>query len=188
MKRAAGRIASVLFALTLGAKPAISAVQTTGRLARHLTECIRALAISGPGCATGFALTPKKVTGGHVQFGSVTGWVQPDGNLRMVFGPQTEGGTLVVPVLINDAITLTFIIDSGAADVSIPADVFLTLMRAGTVDKSDFIGSRTYELADGSTVPSPIFCIRSLKVGNLEIEKRNRQHRERKERVAPRAV
>jgi hypothetical protein len=47
---------------------------------------------SGPGCATGFALTPMKVDGGHVQFGSVTGWVQPDGHLQMVFGPQTFVG------------------------------------------------------------------------------------------------
>jgi hypothetical protein len=44
---------------------------------------------SGPGCATGFTVTPMKVDGGHVQFGSVTGWVQPDGHLQMVFGPQT---------------------------------------------------------------------------------------------------
>ena len=36
---------------------------------------------------------------------------------------QIEGGTYVVPVLINDAITLDFVVDSGAADVSIPADV-----------------------------------------------------------------
>ena len=32
---------------------------------------------SGPGCCvTGFALTPMKIAGGHVKFGSVTGWVQ----------------------------------------------------------------------------------------------------------------
>jgi len=47
---------------------------------------------SGPGCATGFALSPMKVDGGHVQFGSVTGWVQPDGRLQMVYGPQTFQG------------------------------------------------------------------------------------------------
>ena len=39
------------------------------------------------------------------------------------------GGTYVVPVLINKAITLNFVIDSGASDVSIPADVVLTLVR-----------------------------------------------------------
>ena len=40
---------------------------------------------------------------------------------------QKEGGTYVVPVLENDAIPLRFVVDSGAADVSIPADVVSTL-------------------------------------------------------------
>jgi hypothetical protein len=56
---------------------------------------------------------------------------------------QAEGGTLVVPVLINNAITLKFVVDTGAADVSIPADVVLTLIRAGTISRSDFLGTRT---------------------------------------------
>jgi predicted aspartyl protease len=80
-----------------------------------------------------------------------------------------EGGTFTVPVSINGAITLDFTLDSGAADVSITADVVLTLMRAGTIDHSDFLGSRTYVLADGSTVPSTIFRIRSLRVGDREV-------------------
>ena len=41
---------------------------------------------------------------------------------------QLEGGIYVVPVLINNAIT-SDIIDSGASDVSISADVVMTLMR-----------------------------------------------------------
>ena len=46
---------------------------------------------------------------------------------------QRKGGTYVVPVLINKAITLDFIVDGGAADVSIPADVVMTLVRTGTL-------------------------------------------------------
>jgi Aspartyl protease len=42
-----------------------------------------------------------------------------------------QGGTFVIPVLINGQITLNFTIDSGAADVSIPADVVSTLIRTG---------------------------------------------------------
>ena len=33
---------------------------------------------------------------------------------------QEKGGTYVVPVLINKAIILSFVVDTGAADVSIP--------------------------------------------------------------------
>jgi predicted aspartyl protease len=83
---------------------------------------------------------------------------------------KAQGGTYVVPVLINKAITLNFVIDSGASDVSIPADVVLTLVRSGTLQRSDFIGTQTYKLADGSTVPSTTFRIRSLTMNNIVIE------------------
>ena len=86
---------------------------------------------------------------------------------------QSEGGIYVVPVLINNAITLDFVVDSGAADVSIPADVVLTLMRTGTLKAADFQGEQKYTLADGSTVPSQTFRIRSLKVGNKVLENVN---------------
>ena len=81
-----------------------------------------------------------------------------------------DGGTFKVPVTINGQLTLDFIVDSGAADVSIPADVVLTLVRTGTLAESDFLDSRTYRLADGSTFPSQRFLIRSLKVGDKVLE------------------
>jgi predicted aspartyl protease len=80
---------------------------------------------------------------------------------------KTQDGTYVVPVLINNAITLNFTVDSGAADVLVPADVVLTLIRTGTVENTDFIGTR---LADGSELPSTTFRIRSLKVGDKIVE------------------
>jgi predicted aspartyl protease len=81
-----------------------------------------------------------------------------------------EGGIYVVPVLINGTIPLDFVVDSGAADVSIPADVIMVLMRTGTLEQSDFLGQRTYQLADGSTVPSELFRIRTLNVGGKVFE------------------
>jgi len=80
-----------------------------------------------------------------------------------------EGGDLTVPVLINGVIPLKFVLDSGSSDVSIPADVALTLYRTGTLQDSDFTGTQTYTLADGSTVPSDTFIIRSLKLGNVTV-------------------
>ena len=53
------------------------------------------------------------------------------------------GGVFTVPVSINSVLKLDFILDSGAADVSIPADVVLTLIRTGTISSADFIGSET---------------------------------------------
>jgi clan AA aspartic protease (TIGR02281 family) len=63
-----------------------------------------------------------------------------------------------------------FTIDSGATDVTVPADVVSTLIRTGSITKDDFLGERQYQLADGSMVPSPIFLIRSLKVGDKVVE------------------
>ncbi len=53
-----------------------------------------------------------------------------------------DHGTLQVPVLINDKISLDFTIDSGATDVSIPENVFSALIRAGTVSRQDFLDKR----------------------------------------------
>jgi predicted aspartyl protease len=83
---------------------------------------------------------------------------------------KSKSGTYVVPVLINNAITLDFVVDSGAADVSIPADVVLTLIRTGTLGDTAFIGERTYRLADGSTTTSKTFRLQSLKVGGKTVE------------------
>jgi clan AA aspartic protease (TIGR02281 family) len=82
----------------------------------------------------------------------------------------SEGGTFVVPVKINDQITLNFVVDSGASDVAVPADVVSTLVRTGTITDADFLGKQTYRLADGSTVPSQRFVIRSLKVGDKTLK------------------
>lgn len=79
-----------------------------------------------------------------------------------------QGGTYVVPVTINDVITLNFVVDSGAADVSIPQDVVSTLIRTQTITAADFLGTRSYKLADGSIVPSETFRIKSLQVGTAK--------------------
>ncbi len=97
----------------------------------------------------------------------------PSNATRIEVPLKSLGGTFVVPVFINGAITLNFVVDSGAADVSVPADVVGTLIRAGTIEKSDFTGKQTYMLADGSVSPTRTFIIRSLKVGDVLIENVN---------------
>ena len=84
-------------------------------------------------------------------------------------GLEPYGGTFVVPVTINNSILLKFTIDSGAADVNIPADVVLTMFRTGTLKSEDFIGEREYRLADGSSTKSKTFKIRVLRVGGVEV-------------------
>ncbi|MGD0025169.1 MAG: retropepsin-like aspartic protease [Xanthobacteraceae bacterium] len=99
-----------------------------------------------------------------------TARVVPNPSFRTKVPLKVVGGTFVVPVEINGAISLNFVIDSGAADVSVPADVVGTLIRTGTLERSDFIGTQIYILADGSKSPSDTFIIRSLKVGDKVVE------------------
>jgi len=94
----------------------------------------------------------------------------PSNTARIEIPLKSLGGTFVVPVFINGAITLNFVVDSGAADVAVPADVVGTLIRAGTIEKSDITGKQKYMLADGSISPTVTFIIRSLKVGDVLIE------------------
>lgn len=80
-----------------------------------------------------------------------------------------EGGTFLVPVQINGRLTINFTLDSGAADVQIPADVLLTLYRTGTVSDGDFLGSARYTLANRSTVPSDRFRLHILQIGDHSV-------------------
>jgi clan AA aspartic protease (TIGR02281 family) len=80
-------------------------------------------------------------------------------------------GGLIAPVVINNTLKLNFIVDSGASDVSIPANVFSSLVRANTVTQADITGVRNYKNADGEVFQSKTFVIRSLKIGNIEAPK-----------------
>ncbi len=85
------------------------------------------------------------------------------GVIRMI---KSEGGTYEVPVTINGVLKISFILDSGASDVSISPDVALTLIKTGTVKESDFIGTQSYSFADGSHATSKVFIIHEIKIGN----------------------
>jgi predicted aspartyl protease len=98
------------------------------------------------------------------------GWRSADATKSVEISLKVQGGTFVLPVKINDTITLDFTLDSGAADVAVPSDVVSTLVRSGAISDSDFRGSQIYVLADGSTVPSQQFLIRSITVGSQTVQ------------------
>ena len=75
-----------------------------------------------------------------------------------------------LPVTINNALTLNFVLDLGASDISISPDVFLVLVKSGSITESDYIGNQLYKFADGSSVKSKVFNLKKIKIGNIEIE------------------
>lgn len=80
-----------------------------------------------------------------------------------------SGGTYSVPVTINSSVRLNFVVDSGASDVTIPFDVFSTLMRTGTITKKDILDEKKYEMANGEIEKYYTFNIRKLQIGNQYI-------------------
>ncbi len=80
------------------------------------------------------------------------------------------GTTLLVQATINGMVQVPFVLDSGASDVTIPADVVAVLEQAGTITGDDLLLPQTYGLADGSTASSRTFRLRSVKVGNRVLQ------------------
>jgi clan AA aspartic protease (TIGR02281 family) len=83
---------------------------------------------------------------------------------------EHQQGLYMVPVKINDTLTIPFIVDSGASVVVIPADVFSTLRRTGTVSQTDFRGTVEITLADGSKAQSDNYLIHKMVVGSRVIQ------------------
>jgi clan AA aspartic protease (TIGR02281 family) len=81
-----------------------------------------------------------------------------------------QGGVYTVPVRINNVLTLNFVVDSGASEVQIPAEVAQTLLSKGALQERDFIQDRIYTMADGSQVKSERCLIRRLQIGDQVVE------------------
>jgi hypothetical protein len=80
------------------------------------------------------------------------------------------GGILAVPVLLNGTVSANFVVDSGAAYVSIPDNIIQALRTAGKLSDADFVGEASGKLADGSVIKSKVLVLRQLVVGNRVLE------------------
>lgn len=83
---------------------------------------------------------------------------------------QPDHGTLAVPVLVNGAFNLHFVVDSGASTVTIPADIARALVKQGLLRPADRLGFREFQLADGSHHRAEMIVLRSLRVGDRELK------------------
>jgi len=80
-----------------------------------------------------------------------------------------RGGVYHTPVTLNNAVRLEFVVDSGAASVYLPSDVFRTLIRTGTISKSDILGIGKSETATGEVIEDLRINLRELKIGSQRI-------------------
>ena len=101
---------------------------------------------------------------------SIDAQIAEIGHAAQIVPVEPANGAFVVPAVINGVLTEKFIIDSGAADVSIPANIAAQLKQSGTMTVTDLLGSKTYMMADGTKVPSEIYRLASLRIGGMVME------------------
>jgi TonB family protein len=89
---------------------------------------------------------------------------------RLELRMKRRAGLFTVPIEINGKMTLDFVVDSGAAFVTVPADVLGKLREAGAIRESDLHGNQRFTLADGSLREGMAFTIRSLRAGDKLFE------------------
>jgi clan AA aspartic protease (TIGR02281 family) len=78
---------------------------------------------------------------------------------------ESYGQGYSVPVSINGAPTVKFVIDSGAAVVALPKNLVEDLTKAGTIAASDLRGRDVYVTADGKRHHGTLLMLRQLDVG-----------------------
>lgn len=83
---------------------------------------------------------------------------------------QRRGGVYVVDVQINGAATYPFVVDSGASEVMLTADVLLALRRQGAIDfDADILESQTYVDASGDSEERMRVRLRTLRIGPVTV-------------------
>jgi clan AA aspartic protease (TIGR02281 family) len=79
---------------------------------------------------------------------------------------ESDGhGGFFVSVRINGALTVKFILDSGASFVALPQDLVDTLTKSGALAANDILGKERYVAADGKKHKGMSLMLRQLDVG-----------------------
>lgn len=100
---------------------------------------------------------------------NIQSYVEIDEYKKKEIKIKETNGVFSLPVLLNNNLSLDFILDLGAADVSISQDVFSVLIKTGTISQADFLGEQSYQLANGTITNSKVFNLKSLIIGGFEI-------------------
>ena len=83
---------------------------------------------------------------------------------------RREGVNFAAPVVLNDIVESQFLVDSGAADVMLPMNLFDKLVQARTIQQSDMSGFETYRMANGVSVRAVTFRLHSLRIGAVVLD------------------
>jgi len=90
---------------------------------------------------------------------------QADASAGEIALDRETGGGYSVAARVNDALTVKFVVDSGASVVVLPSDLVETLTKSGGIAPSDMLGRDSYVTADGRKHKGARLMLRRLDVG-----------------------
>lgn len=88
---------------------------------------------------------------------------------QVVINLEQENGVYKVPCKIN-GIPMTFILDTGASNVTISLNEAQFLFKQGLLNKSDIISSENYQIANGEIIEGTKINIKKIELENFLIE------------------
>lgn len=80
-----------------------------------------------------------------------------------------NGGVYEVPIEVND-VKMYFIFDTGASIVSISETEALFLIKQGSIDKDDILGTSYFSDATGTISEGTIINLKKVKIGNRVLQ------------------
>ncbi len=90
------------------------------------------------------------------------------GESQTVIEMEKYNGVFVMPCKIN-GLSLKFIFDTGASDVSISLTEALFMLKNGYLSEKDLIGTEYYRIANGDIQEGTKIILKEIEIGNLKL-------------------
>jgi hypothetical protein len=82
---------------------------------------------------------------------------------------KTESNLYEIPIKINNVLNINFLMDTGASELFLTADVILTLIRTRTITEDDILEGGYYTDAQGNVNYNVRFNIKEIEIGGYKI-------------------
>ena len=82
---------------------------------------------------------------------------------------DNNNGVFGIPITLNNTLQTYSIFESGASDITISADLALTLFKKGSIGDNDWLNGSSFRFSDGSMANSNRFKLNTVKIGTRVI-------------------
>jgi len=83
---------------------------------------------------------------------------------------KTESNLYEIPIKVNNVLNINFLMDTGASELFLTADVVLTLIRTRTITDADILEGQYFTDAQGNVNYNVRFNIREIEIGSHKIK------------------